>query len=666
MHIIYNTSLQEVYEKLTNIKLQLSNERMLVACNLCHLQLHKCHQFMMRARKAQEFLDEIFIKNNEGTKECIKAIDRQKNNLVYSLSIGAIWHVAIAPEDVFNVKNEESDVNLEEPMKKEICEPNVNSDSSCKVEIDYVDQDDAGMTTDSEDNLPLNSISTNKRLEVMVQVKKKLRKRKNKDLKLDAREILLSKEEQLEELVARAKSLNYLNSPLKCEYCYKGFIDANAFNNHMEKHDERSGAHECDVCRMRYRSARLLRMHASSAHARLYRCNRCAHASHTKNQAREHEKWHGGHTYECQLCSQKFSKSTSYLTHMRKSHPTEFVCNICGKSCIGRHGLLMHKSKTHRRDAECRAADGAPSDRFCSECNVQFLSVDAWKRHILTSVKHSLHNESNPQCLICGEQFTSGTLLSGHMREHEKTLRQTTQMSPPAVKLIELACEQCGAKFVNRSKLHTHVKRIHLGVKYDKNIVCELCGKKCVVIERFATVPPAHAHRRAAVRVRALRQALQRQQPAAHTHAHAHRRAALLLRGLREALQPEAGSQPTLSDSHRSEALRVPVLLEILQPVEFNEASRQNSSSEASTKQEDEQTQLYTRNFRELGLKATSEQSCWAIGRDDTEDHRTPAVTSRCTSSRQADHWDLYPTETHTHTHTLSARECVPVGRVRL
>ncbi|KAG6461214.1 hypothetical protein O3G_MSEX012488 [Manduca sexta] len=225
---------------------------------------------------------------------------------------------------------------------------------------------------------------------------------------------------------------------------------------------------------MRYRSPRLLRTHAAAAHARLFRCNKCAHAAHTINQAREHEKWHNGHTYECQLCGQKFRKSTSYLTHKRKRHPTEHVCHICGESFVGRHGLLMHKSKTHRWDQQPLVKEEPTPERFCAECDVQFDTTHAWQRHILTSVNHTLGGDGS-QCKICHQRL-SGESMSAHMREHEKSLRQTTLV---ARKLVKLACEQCDAYFVGRSNLRAHVRRVHLGLKYNRNVVCELCGKKC-------------------------------------------------------------------------------------------------------------------------------------------------------------------------------------------
>lgn len=55
---------------------------------------------------------------------------------------------------------------------------------------------------------------------------------------MDAHEIILSKDEQVANLMARSKTLNYILSPYKCELCYKGFVDTKAYENHKMKHDE--------------------------------------------------------------------------------------------------------------------------------------------------------------------------------------------------------------------------------------------------------------------------------------------------------------------------------------------------------------------------------------------------------------------------------------------
>ncbi|CAG9790642.1 unnamed protein product [Diatraea saccharalis] len=101
--------------------------------------------------------------------------------------------------------------------------------------------------TDSEDEIPLHNIRKSIR-DVKIKKKSKVKlksknnvnesRNRNKLLIPDAREIILTKKEQIQEMLEREKSLNYINSPFKCGLCFKGFVDIRAFENHKEKHDE--------------------------------------------------------------------------------------------------------------------------------------------------------------------------------------------------------------------------------------------------------------------------------------------------------------------------------------------------------------------------------------------------------------------------------------------
>ncbi|XP_053622303.1 zinc finger protein ZFP2-like isoform X2 [Plodia interpunctella] len=431
--------------------------RPIAACYICYSRLRNSLKLMHTSLLAESFLRGILEKNqiNDGI------IGNQKS--LVSISITPIEYYNTSEEA--QVKNEPKNEEVEKTVKTE---ETIESPKSLAVS-DVEDKE----FSDSEDDLPLKSI----RLKQEQNARKKDDKVRNRDgklvYKMNAREIILTKEEQIEELLARAKTENYRDSPYKCDLCYKGFVDAQAYENHKEKHDEKSGGYPCDICRMRYRSARQLRSHLATSHQRRYQCYDCPHKSHTANQAREHDKWHKGYTYECQLCGQKFRKPTSYLTHMRKSHPTEHVCEICGDSFVGRHGLLMHKSKTHRQTEQI-PTDQQNSNTYCSECKIQFVTSDAWKRHIIYSFKHKSSNQDSSWCRIC-ESRVSGA-PDAHARAHARELRARAR----GVALgASLPCAQCGAEFANKSRLSAHTRRAHLGLKYNKNIVCELCGKHC-------------------------------------------------------------------------------------------------------------------------------------------------------------------------------------------
>ncbi|XP_075990039.1 uncharacterized protein LOC142985638 [Anticarsia gemmatalis] len=465
--IILNTHLQEIFEKLTDVPLETEDNKPTVVCFICCSRLQSCYELRQNCLRSEMLFTQLL-----GGHE-LKPL--QVYSLASKLVISPVvnWDITADVEETEVVKKEEI---KSLPVKIEHNQA-IAHESTEQNSIEF-DNNDNTQSSDPEDDIPLKLIKTEPRVK-----KKRVRVRKKekddvKPLIIDAHEIILTREEQESNLRARCKSLNYTLSPFKCELCYKGFVDENAYMNHKLKHDERSGCYACEICHMRYRSKQHLRTHVSSAHSRLFRCNKCGHTTHTANQARVHEKWHNGYTYECQLCSHKFKKPTSYLSHMRKRHPTEHVCNICGESFVGKHGLMMHKSKTHNNGELIKeSADEPASDRYCNDCDIQFYTKDAWKRHILYSVKHTLKNESSTECSICGWRGRGDT-LAVHLKEHCRSLKLKRPVTHVADKL-HCHCPQCGQKYKSRSKLQAHINRIHLGLKYNKNIVCEVCGIHC-------------------------------------------------------------------------------------------------------------------------------------------------------------------------------------------
>ncbi|CAG9790643.1 unnamed protein product [Diatraea saccharalis] len=80
-------------------------------------------------------------------------------------------------------------------------------------------------------------------------------------------------------------------------------------------------------------------------------------------------------------------------------------------------------------------------------------------------------------CLIC-DADVSPDKLKAHLQDHQNALK-TPKNPSEKLTVAKVPCDQCGASFVNILKQQAHVKRMHLGLKYNKNIVCEVCGKKC-------------------------------------------------------------------------------------------------------------------------------------------------------------------------------------------
>ncbi|CAK1591603.1 unnamed protein product [Parnassius mnemosyne] len=289
----------------------------------------------------------------------------------------------------------------------------------------------------------------------------------------DIEVVILTKEQQIEEVQARKTSANYINSFYKCEHCYKGFMTESTLKNHMLKHDPKRGEYECDVCWGRWPEPRLLRWHIVSSHERKYICKLCDHVSRSSHRAREHSKWHTGFTFDCQICGATFAKSTSHLTHIRLQHPSNHCCDVCGESFIGEYGLRMHKTRAHKDQED----DGAKVVLQCGNCSAQFFNLEALKRH-QEETDGNICQPDVSACPHCGESCSSDELLKEHMKCHQKE--------------ESVHCQDCNRTFANERSHAIHYQRVHLGVKLKQprphtarqlkkpaDMVCEVCGKKC-------------------------------------------------------------------------------------------------------------------------------------------------------------------------------------------
>ncbi|CAB3252254.1 unnamed protein product [Arctia plantaginis] len=288
--------------------------------------------------------------------------------------------------------------------------------------------------------------------------------------KEDIEVIVLSKEQQIEEILARKTSYNYNNSFYKCELCYKGFMTDSTYKNHMSRHDPNTGPHACEICHTRWSDLRSLKAHSTTAHERKYICKLCAHTSKSCHRAKEHLKWHKGYKFNCKICGATFSKSTSHLTHVRLQHPSKYCCEICGESFIGQNGLNMHKKKAHKLFKEPKM----DKNLICSVCNIHFKSKEAMKKHTDTSDNGVCNNSLCP-CIHCGENFTTRELLKEHQKTHQK--EETVK------------CDECNRTFAHERSFGVHYQRVHLGLKLRPprheprlraHVVCEICGKKCI------------------------------------------------------------------------------------------------------------------------------------------------------------------------------------------
>lgn len=529
--------LETYYEDIVEVNPECSPDLPQCVCYLCAALLKKYSRFKSKCLVAQSLFYKILKSGKKVNIESVKSLD--KHYLKKSLTI--YTETDVTPTDLFHNDSPteyldipaDDNIIIENEDSLEINE--TNSEDYCNIEyLSDEDYSDLQSQLDSKElslvhlqeeintnsNLSENNIKIEAALtrefefpdsiddissspSEKIEVKQPKRISKSKISKTDSEypmekirrttvevsedEInlnecctiqILSKEKQLEEIMKRKYSKNYKNSPHKCQLCYKGFLNNDAWNHHLSKHSSSAGSLQCPVCKLRFKTRQNLYRHGIN-HERKYICKRCNHVATTANQAKMHQRWHRGITYTCHLCGEVSTKYTSHLSHVRIKHPSQFVCGACGSSFVSRLGLAMHRAVMHKHRPE--AAEGGP---YCAECDLRFASRAAYSKHLLTSVRHV--DDVNNKCRICDGSFESSQALQDHVAQCRRGLPERPaprprgdRRAPAPDQSWPIICEQCPEQVGSARDYWNHFRRAHPDQPYpaQSNHVCDVCGR---------------------------------------------------------------------------------------------------------------------------------------------------------------------------------------------
>ncbi|KAL0858566.1 hypothetical protein ABMA27_012417 [Loxostege sticticalis] len=406
---INNTMLQEFYEKNTNKPFNTLDGRLSMVCYICYHLLKKCHRFFESAVKANEVLQEMYDSKTQITEKSFAKMDNKF--LIASFKQTPVAHTAVGVFRDFDIEIqlEQLGEHKEHPgVKREL--PDVEgTDQEYDAMDDFLEepiQDDFGIAKEIEINIkgtekghiiiePLGS----KKAEAT----SKQEKREERGGSKEFREVILSKEEQIQQLLERTKTSKYQHLLYKCNFCYKGFVDDDAFRDHMRKHDESSGEFECDVCHNRYPTARQLHQHSSMYH-RKYVCTVCEHTSRTIAQAKLHFKWQhrpSNETKEIGRCSKEFRE----IVLSKQEQIQQF--------------LEMNKTKYKHMPVKCGV------------CLVGFADDTSLRCHA------KKHDESTGafECDVCHNRYATSRQLQQHANAFHKKFvcSKCEHWSPTAV-----------------------------------------------------------------------------------------------------------------------------------------------------------------------------------------------------------------------------------------
>ncbi|XP_050357447.1 zinc finger protein 569-like [Nymphalis io] len=273
----------------------------------------------------------------------------------------------------------------------------------------------------------------------------------------------ISQEEQNALVKDRQKTKNYIDSPYRCEFCFKGFREVATFEKHMKKHDpECSGKLQCDACKIYCPDTRKMYKHMNMSHLFKYSCQMCSYVCFSRGQAKMHYRWHKNVTYSCPHCKKEFSKASTRLTHIRIKHPSMNICNLCGRSFVSVTGLYCHKKLAHSKEEveEPTVEVDTSHPLYCAECGIQFRNEIAFATHFGSSYKHADTNLSIKP--------VGGAGRGRPRAAHSGVVNTGVPTSS--------TCEICKKYLSNDSQARRHYDAEHPGAHYLKRYMCDICG----------------------------------------------------------------------------------------------------------------------------------------------------------------------------------------------
>ncbi|KAK7116298.1 uncharacterized protein [Littorina saxatilis] len=233
----------------------------------------------------------------------------------------------------------------------------------------------------------------------------------------------------LERHVDSHRDQEYPNT-FRCSDCNRTYATRNGYLKHkrqgtcykrdMFHEDGTQGEFECDLCRTRFTTEKLLSLHKEKVH---------------ENPDNE---------YKCEDCGRVFYSKIGYNKHTaKKSCTMPYICKVCGKRYSNK---AKESFKSHMR---YHLAEASGVQYQCEDCGRVYMTDVALKKHRLS------HSNKRPfKCNTCGKTFPMKYMVRDHERIH-------TGEKP-------YLCNLCGTSFGNRGHLYRHMRSHQLGTLHKR------------------------------------------------------------------------------------------------------------------------------------------------------------------------------------------------------
>lgn len=258
---------------------------------------------------------------------------------------------------------------------------------------------------------------------------------------------------------------HFNDRPFKCSVCSKGFMLKSTLKRHHRSHwseqdKEKLKKFKCQLCNYTTAKRETLSIHLERHIKGPFRCTICSKEFRTEGRLSFHERFHKGayrNRYICYICNYVGANITGIRTHLTKhSNDRPFSCEICHKLFKQSNTLKWHQL-THLDKAELDKLKKLK----CHLCDYATRISNNLKRHILTHTG----GEKNESCTKCSMKFLDKTRLRTHMLTH----------LDDSQRIKKFKCNVCGFAFAQSGNLKRHIASKHNDAK---PFACDKCPQK--------------------------------------------------------------------------------------------------------------------------------------------------------------------------------------------
>ncbi|RXG63552.1 Zinc finger protein [Armadillidium vulgare] len=237
-----------------------------------------------------------------------------------------------------------------------------------------------------------------------------------------------------------------------CDLCKLSFTFKSQYERHLYSNHPHLFKYRCEECECLFKNYGGLISHQISHFFGLHHCPHCNAKFSKVDQIKKHLKF--SHPFvkglECKLCVKNFKTYDTYLNHLKLKHPEvsgkailNVHCTVCQKSFANNHQLQLH-ARNHQKEM--------------SVCTICGMKVKYMSSHMNSHTKDVVY-----KCQDCDAKYSNKSSLIFHRKRiHLGDLGK------------KFSCEDCSKKFISKDRLEVHVSRVHHG---ERNYKCNFCDK---------------------------------------------------------------------------------------------------------------------------------------------------------------------------------------------